>query len=672
MSKGLEGCLAYCCGLAILKGVIVLIVWLASPSTDCSLPSADCLVGEAVLNSLEACLVGLGDARYCNQVNDCADGSDEPEGCQQHMVIVLGSDGMDNVFKAAPSEYYSYYQSGQNYLVKTGDSWVLVSGGSETLTLHSSDSEWELTVSYYVSRQNSSRVPIDGWRKIIGNLSLPLRLLPSMNITQLGKEEQDEPDLRTISVPTDSEDNLIKIDGGYTCKAAWRSDQWIWIPEDNSGQCDSQCECSTGFLVVRGPKTKFNGVYEIQKDSGRGKDFFKHLGGGWLIYKENRNWVLGEGATPAEAAKVLYNPAKVLNEKEDVPATGWLEKGGWPVDTMRVTQVTKTFTLDQMLHAEDGVDGWEDGEDGWNSEGLLCKGADDQRLFISKSGEDPFLCDGRHHCKSGEDERSCSFIVDMSMEEPILTTLGAVLGGILLFFVFRKCLDNDNDSDSFSYDHSNQDLNDVDQIIKLASSPVRTALVTGTDLVAGTEMTSKFQNVRDSGRLPLLIGSAFTFPTDPTERHHMAKIIFGEEKKIQNQNDNLTKQYLRKHIGSNQASATFLGSLSPPGCLAKLTYKMREAFFCLCCHRFGMREILFPYMLYVIGFGCVKFSSLFSVSPCTFSTTSRIPGSFSTLSTDFRSSTIDAPCSMVSSMSMVLLSLSLAFSWASLSRPTRL
>ena len=389
--------------------------------------------------------------------------------------IVSGSDGLDGVYIASMSD--AYYQSGENYLVKRQlaewEGWVLASGPS-----------LETAQVIYRSNNSDEEVPMDGWHTVV-------------NETEL-----EEKNLKTILVPEDSViGNQVMTKDGFLCKAFRPSDKWIWFP--GNGTCDSHCECSTGFLVVRGPSPKYNGVYEV---NDRSVNFFNHSQ--WIIYKKNESWVLGVGPTPANAGQILFNST---GEKEDIPETGWRDKLGRLVDTMRVNQVTKAFTREEMLHGEKRTD-----------EGLVCQGTNNQRLFITMTGGDPFDCNGRYDCKSREDERSCSFLVDMSMEKPILTSLFAVAVGIVLF-CFIKCIqESRRDSSSVSDDlenpvnliirgilhnMNNQKLND--QRIGLLPGESESTFVTSpqgaeTSEDRLNELKDDYKKVHDSKRLSLL------------------------------------------------------------------------------------------------------------------------------------------------------------------------
>ena len=68
----------------------------------------------------------------------------------------------------------------------------------------------------------------------------------------------------------------------------------------------------------------------------------------------------------------------------------------------------------------------------------------------------------------------------------------------------------------------------------------------------------------------LLIGAAFTFPLAPIARHRLALAIQKEEKK---RHGDKWRSCIRRKAGSTKASAIFLDSLNPPGCLKRVTFQ---------------------------------------------------------------------------------------------------
>ena len=70
---------------------------------------------------------------------------------------------------------------------------------------------------------------------------------------------------------------------------------------------------------------------------------------------------------------------------------------------------------------------------------------------------------------------------------------------------------------------------------------------------------------------PRFVGAAFTFPLEPEARHRLAVAIKKEEKKRHGKD---WRTCVRRKAGSTKASAIFLDSIDPPGCLKRVTYKV--------------------------------------------------------------------------------------------------
>ena len=201
------------------------------------------------------------------------------------------------------------------------------------------------------------------------------------------------------------------------------------------GTCRDEEDCefhkefnNTGFLVVRGIEPQQNGVYQLVKDSNDNPQFFRHtnIEADFIIHRQDGGWALSRGLLPGNVTEVLYISS---NWTFGISDPVWKSRTKF-VDIMRVISVSNAFSNKEMLEG-----------DTEKAEGIICKGENNQRLFIEKTGFDPFYCDRRNHCpKTGMDERSCSVLVDLTFEQPIFSAFGAVGVAILLFFVFRKSL----------------------------------------------------------------------------------------------------------------------------------------------------------------------------------------------------------------------------------------
>ena len=70
---------------------------------------------------------------------------------------------------------------------------------------------------------------------------------------------------------------------------------------------------------------------------------------------------------------------------------------------------------------------------------------------------------------------------------------------------------------------------------------------------------------------PRFVGAAFTFPLEPEARHRLAVAIKKEEKKRHGKD---WRTCVRRKAGSTKASAIFLDSIDPPGCLNITSYSL--------------------------------------------------------------------------------------------------
>ena len=198
-------------------------------------------------------------------------------------------------------------------------------------------------------------------------------------------------------------------------------------PEEGEG-ADNQRQGwefkDAGFLVVRGVEPQQNGVYQLVNASNGNPQFFRHMDNETelIIHRKDGGWALSRGLAPENASEVLFTST--------MDSTSWnvWKIGDNVVHTMWVTPVSNAFNEQEMMEGD-----WE------KDEGIICQGINNQRLFIGKAGSDPFYGDKKKHCpRTGMDESS--IFADLTFQEPIFSAFGAVVVGILLFFVFRKSL----------------------------------------------------------------------------------------------------------------------------------------------------------------------------------------------------------------------------------------
>ena len=498
------------------------------------------------------------DPRYCNDDPDCERGEDEPASCHKHSYIVTGSKDMNGVYShsSGVDSKPNLYQEGDKLLLKRENRWVLLRGSSE-----------EEAFAHYRSGE-SDTVPTNGWQSVFVE----------------GKKEgkpcgKSMVDLRIFQVPSSNlATNHFETDEGLICHMPEeQSEEWLFIPkgDEKKRRCNGVCECGScvdedncafhehlenvGFLVVRGLESEQDGVYELITDSNGNPGFFTHMTSlDWIIYKRGDFWALGNGSSPQNVTE------KLSTEGEDVPKTGWhVSKTGWPVDIMRVNKVSKSFSKERMVKGD-----WEE------DEGIICQGDNNQRLFIEKTGSDPFYCNKKKHCpETGMDESSCSIFVDLTFEQPIFSAFGAVGVGILLFFVFRKSLKGRGERKR--HRKVGQRLRrSIDQIVDQA----RILKKKGNEPDSMKVDEEAYKELHETpGGLRALVGTGYSLLSHPGARHMLAKFIVKEEEKIHGEgNEEAWKECVRRKAGSNKKTAAFLDSIDEPGCLKKFKYKVAK------------------------------------------------------------------------------------------------
>ena len=501
------------------------------------------------------------DEQMCDRTKNCENGLDEPVDCERF--LVTGSDARDGVYAKNSLGTYKQ-QNGRNIIFMDADNrWTIAEGPSRD----------NATVHY---KAESGRALVESsWE----------------NVFEEGSEEGKDcgkpaPDLLIIEAPTLPKNGTLQTEKGFACKSTEQNNKWLWMTNYKcsnnptiQGLYDEDCACATNCvegcyfyhiikdirgLVVRGPYNEQNGVYKLEYPN-----FFKQSEGEYLICRTEDGWGLGNGSSPQNVTNFQF---KSENSPENsIPESGWKEGGRlWTDDIMKVNMVSaKAFSEEQMLEGE------EDRE-----EGVFCDGINGHRLFITKQGDDPIHCDGRYDCRFPNasmsnqtkpvDERFCSFFGNASIEGPILTTSGAVAGGILLFLVVRCCLEGKPKQTNSK--RVSQDLrNAVDMIVEEANrrsnetdgfpQPQKMA-----EMKLRVPGSTYGQIHKIPGGLRFLIGVGFTFLAHPVARHLLAKYIVEQEKKIHgDENKADWRQCLRRKAGSNRASAAFLDSIECPG-----------------------------------------------------------------------------------------------------------
>ena len=162
-------------------------------------------------------------------------------------------------------------------------------------------------------------------------------------------------------------------------------------------------------------------------------------------------------------------------------------------------------------------------------DGVFCENEASEWIHISES--DPSWCNVRYNCLTGLDEQFCPWFASTSIRIPINTTLVMFLLGFLLFLVFTL----GQSKQVQKSDQSEQEVSEVmdavdfliDSIQNLTSSASSPALPDSRNRKEAFDVIHK-----TPGGMRLLLGSAFNFIIEPTNRHNVAEFIQKEEEKV--------------------------------------------------------------------------------------------------------------------------------------------
>ena len=93
-------------------------------------------------------------------------------------------------------------------------------------------------------------------------------------------------------------------------------------------------------------------------------------------------------------------------------------------------------------------------------------------------------------------------------------------------------------------------------------------------VMEGREISGNYDLLhKTKGGVHMLIGAAFTFLSNPKERHAMARYIFDQELQLHGRaNKNKVLRCLRSKGWSNKETSELLDHLEEPGCLKKTEY----------------------------------------------------------------------------------------------------
>ena len=536
--------------------------------------------------------------------DDVTPGNEKEAPSQVQVYIVNGVGRVDGIYEeqgtpplhykrmGKANKYGSYY-----YLypgTKQPDTWVLGAGKSTRTSV----------ARYRASAGGESSPPERGWQYVWDGGS-------SRDGRASGEERSDMRvdgfKIKEVTAKAIFKTGGEKIGDGLLCKVGdveddFNGEEWSFLPKVDERLCNGLCNCGNcrdeeeceihrefkdiGFLMVRGVEPQQNGVYQLVNDSNNNPQFFRHtnMESGLIIHRKDGGWALSIGTSPENVTEVLFTSATWTF---GISGPVWEEgDNGPPNDMMRVASVSTAFSMEQMMNGD-----WE------KDEGIVCDGFNNQRLFIEKTEADPFYCDKRNNCPKSElDERSCYSLVDITFEQPIFSTFGAVGVGVLLFFVFRKSLKGRNEGRRSQV--LRRSIDQIRSALEGKRKSRRTQRISQRlrrsidQIVDQARMLGKEEKEPDSmgvdevsykvihetpGGLRALIGTGYSLLSHPGARHMLAKFIVKEEKKIHGEgNVEAWQECVRRKAGSNKTTAAFLKSIDEPGCWKRFKYKVKK------------------------------------------------------------------------------------------------
>ena len=208
-------------------------------------------------------------------------------------------------------------------------------------------------------------------------------------------------------------------------------------------------------------------------------------------------------------------------------------------------------------------------------DGVFCENEESEWIHIGES--DPSWCNVRYNCLTGLDEQFCPWFVSTSIRIPINTTLVMFLLGFLLFLVFTL----GQSKQVQKSDQSEQEVSEVmdavdfliDSIQNLTSSASSPALPDSRNRKEAFDVIHK-----TPGGMRLLLGSAFNFIIEPTNRHNIAEFIQKEEEKVHLGRKQNWMTCIRLKSGNDSATQEFLDSLEKPGIVKYSKYKLKTLY----------------------------------------------------------------------------------------------
>ena len=278
----------------------------------------------------------------------------------------------------------------------------------------------------------------------------------------------------------------------------------------------------------------------------------------FILYRDanhNDTWTFGLGESISTVRPKVRAPASA----GEPPSTRWKNLYLGRTFDLKIVEV-------KSIGANELREKLERGEDVIKEGNILCWGrtkwGTNRPLIIAK--DDCRICNLIKECYTGLDEDGCPAYVNPSFELPLYCTLVVLILGLLLYLGWKAVTKAAEEEIRAREENATicRQLEEAVDLMVQAAVEQRPIPESSYDLVHETP-----------GGLEVLVGASFLFSLESAAKHRLALAIKEEEEKRHGKE---WRSCVRRKAGSTKASAIFLDSLKPPGCLKKAAFKASE------------------------------------------------------------------------------------------------
>ena len=210
------------------------------------------------------------EGRMCDGTKSCEAEVDEPDFCQQEVVIV-GPEDTNAIFIRTSVNTYRE-KDGKNSAFKNANgSWVIAKG---------SDSKDSVTI--YKSGESSELLHARGW---------------------VDGDGKSKPSLQIFEVPANLKKKEFEVDGGFVCQSARQLKNWLFLADDGERRCDATTHCQSGF----DEEVNCKRIKMVESKDGRDGVYIYHNATSTYNHLD-KDWEFGKGGE-------MYKEGKAAVEK---------------------------------------------------------------------------------------------------------------------------------------------------------------------------------------------------------------------------------------------------------------------------------------------------------------------------------------------------------------------